>query len=168
MNWAIATLFNISGFICQKSVHFTFPQIAVLTSFFQVFIELGMFNFVLLLPMICDQVYERAPCGWMGPLLHCLVTRLSFNRLLKGKTNNNFTKPQIKRLKEFFLAEANSYCREDFQPCQLTNVSTTPITAMECRQRLPLGIIQLKGKHCQKPHCRNGFLDTFALDLLFS
>ena len=36
------------------------------------------------------------------------------------------------------------------------NVSPTPITAMGCRQCLPLSVEQLKGKHCQKPHCRNG------------
>ena len=38
------------------------------------------------------------------------------------------------------------------------NVTTTPITAMGCRQCLP----QLKGKHCRKPHCRNGVVDTFG------
>jgi hypothetical protein len=41
------------------------------------------------------------------------------------------------------------------------NVSTTPITAMGCRQCLPLSVVQLKGKHCRKPHCRNGVVDTF-------
>ena len=30
------------------------------------------------------------------------------------------------------------------------NVSTTPITAMGCRQCLPLSVVQLKGKHCRK------------------
>ena len=44
---------------------------------------------------------------------------------------------------------------------QGSNVSTTPITEMGCRQCLPLGVVQLKGKHCQKPHCRNGVVDTF-------
>ena len=34
------------------------------------------------------------------------------------------------------------------------NVSTTPITAMGCRQCLSLSAVQLKDKHCQKPHCR--------------
>ena len=42
------------------------------------------------------------------------------------------------------------------------NVSTTPITAMRCRQCLPLSVVQLKGKHCRKPHCRNGVVDTFG------
>ena len=41
------------------------------------------------------------------------------------------------------------------------NVSTTPITVMGCRQCLPLSVVQLKDKHCQKPHCRNGVVDTF-------
>ena len=42
------------------------------------------------------------------------------------------------------------------------NVSTTPITAMGCQQCLPLSIVHLKGKHCQKPHCCNGVVDTFG------
>ena len=32
---------------------------------------------------------------------------------------------------------------------------------MGCRQCLPLSVVQLKGKHCQKPHYRNGVVDTF-------
>ena len=32
------------------------------------------------------------------------------------------------------------------------NVSTTPITAIRCRQCLPLSVVQLKGKNCRKPH----------------
>ena len=40
------------------------------------------------------------------------------------------------------------------------NVSTTPITAMGCEQCLPISVVQLKGKHCRKPHCRNGVVDT--------
>ena len=41
------------------------------------------------------------------------------------------------------------------------NISTTPITAMGCRQCLPLSVVQLKGKHCRKLHCRNGVVDPF-------
>jgi hypothetical protein len=37
----------------------------------------------------------------------------------------------------------------------------TLITAMGCRQCLLLSVVQLKGKHCRKPHCRNGVVDTF-------
>ena len=33
---------------------------------------------------------------------------------------------------------------------------------MVCRQYLPLSIFQLKGKHCQKSHCRNGVVDKFG------
>ena len=36
-----------------------------------------------------------------------------------------------------------------------SNVSTTPITAMGCRQCLPLSVVHLKSKHCRKPHCCN-------------
>ena len=35
-------------------------------------------------------------------------------------------------------------------------VSTTPFTATGCQQCLPLSVVQLKGKHCQNTHCRNG------------
>ena len=28
---------------------------------------------------------------------------------------------------------------------------------------LPLSVVQLKGKHCRKPHCRTGVVDTFGL-----
>ena len=31
---------------------------------------------------------------------------------------------------------------------------------------LPLSVFQLKGKHCQKTHCRDGVVDTFGPCLL--
>ena len=43
------------------------------------------------------------------------------------------------------------------------NVSTTPITAMRCRQCLSLSVDQLKGKHCQKPHYGNGVFGNVYL-----
>ena len=46
------------------------------------------------------------------------------------------------------------------------NVSTTPNTAMGCRQCLLLSVVQLKGKHCRKPQCRNGVVDMFGQRLL--
>ena len=39
-----------------------------------------------------------------------------------------------------------------------TSNETTPVTAMGCRQCLPLSVVQLKGKHCP-----NGVVDTFRL-----
>ena len=42
------------------------------------------------------------------------------------------------------------------------NISATPITAMGCRQCLHLTVVQLKGKHCRKPHCRNRVVDTLG------
>ena len=38
-------------------------------------------------------------------------------------------------------------------------ISTTPI--MGYWQCLPLSVVQLKGKHCRKPYCRNGVVNTF-------
>ena len=45
---------------------------------------------------------------------------------------------------------------------QCPNVPTNPIMAIGCRQCLPLSVVQLKGKPCRKPHCRNGVVDTFG------
>ena len=42
------------------------------------------------------------------------------------------------------------------------NVSATPITAMGCQQCLPISVVQLKAKHCLKPHCRNGVVGAFG------
>jgi hypothetical protein len=50
---------------------------------------------------------------------------------------------------------------------QSPNVSTTPIKAMRCRQCLSHSFVQLKGKHCQKPNCLNGVVDTFGQNLHF-
>ena len=33
--------------------------------------------------------------------------------------------------------------------------------SMGCRQCSSLSVVQLKGKHCRKPHCCNGVVDTF-------
>ena len=30
------------------------------------------------------------------------------------------------------------------------------------QQCLPLSVVQLKGKHCRKPHCCSGVVDTFG------
>ena len=49
--------------------------------------------------------------------------------------------------------------------CECLNVSTTPITAMGCQQYLSLSVVQLKGKHCRKPHCCNGVVDMFGLGI---
>ena len=41
-------------------------------------------------------------------------------------------------------------------------IYTSPTMAMECQQFLPLSVVQLKHKHCQEPHCRNGVVDTIG------
>ena len=38
-----------------------------------------------------------------------------------------------------------------------------PLRQWGCRQCLPLSVVQLKGKQCRKPHCRNGVADMFGL-----
>ena len=50
-------------------------------------------------------------------------------------------------------------------PIIINSVSTTiPITVIGGRQCLPLSVVQLRGKHCQKPNCHNEFVDMFGLD----
>ena len=44
-----------------------------------------------------------------------------------------------------------------------SNVSIRPIIAMGCQQCLSLSVVQLKDKHCRKPHCRNGALDMLGM-----
>ena len=75
---------------------------------------------------------------------------------LRWKTNKL---KQLLTLKHFYIL-INCFV-------QSPNVSTTPITAMRCRQCLPLSVVQLKGKHSRKPYCCNGVVDTFQLTLLF-
>ena len=42
------------------------------------------------------------------------------------------------------------------------------IRAMGCRQCLFLSVVQLKGKHCGTPHCRNKVVDTFGHCTLYA
>ena len=51
---------------------------------------------------------------------------------------------------------------------QSLNVSTTPITAMECPQCLPFNVVQLKAKHCRNPHYCYGVVDMFGLSYLLN
>jgi hypothetical protein len=56
------------------------------------------------------------------------------------------------------------HCQKTVETSQRPNVFTTPIMAMGCQQCLPLTLsdVQLEGKHCRKPHCRNGVVDTLG------
>ena len=70
----------------------------------------------------------------------------------------------------FLTIYVSNFLTYHFLSCQASfgkppNVSTTPITAMGCRQCLSLSVVQLKGKLCQQPHCRNGVVDTFRYHL---
>jgi hypothetical protein len=48
------------------------------------------------------------------------------------------------------------------QGCLLPEHIYNSLTAMGTQQCLPLSVVQLKGKHCWKPHCCNGVVDTFG------
>ena len=62
---------------------------------------------------------------------------------------------------EYFLPKQNLFLDVIFLIYGLT-VSTTPNTAVGYWQCLPLSVVQLKGKHCQKLHCRNAVVDMFG------
>ena len=74
---------------------------------------------------------------------------------LKGK---HCRKSEIRNVKRDSLTQNTYKCASQGCP----NASSTPITAMGGRQCLPLSVVQLKVKHCRKPHCRNGVVDTFG------
>ena len=59
---------------------------------------------------------------------------------------------------DFFYLHIHALSQHKIKYC--SNVSTTPITAMGCWQYLPLSVVQLKGKHCMKLHCRKGVVYT--------
>ena len=61
---------------------------------------------------------------------------------------------------EYFLPKQNLFLDVIFLIYGLI-ISTTPNTAMGNWQCLHLSVVQLKGKHCRKPHCRNGVVGTF-------
>ena len=54
------------------------------------------------------------------------------------------------------------FFKVQFQARMLYLVSTLAIMSKGCRQCLPLSVVQLKGKHCRKPHCRNQVVDKFG------
>ena len=49
-------------------------------------------------------------------------------------------------------------------PIIINSVSTISIMLMGGWQSLPVSVVQLRGKHCQKPNCHNEFVDMFGLD----
>ena len=65
---------------------------------------------------------------------------------------------EFMNLPYFWFWVAFKSCTMPLDQSHCPNVSTTPITAMGCRQCLPLSVVKLKGKHCRKPHC----VDTFG------
>ena len=92
------------------------------------------------------QLWSRGANGLLKPHILNSVKSKLWNYLLSLSFLHLLaTKPMAKQSKASSLS-----------------VSTTPITAMGCRQCLPLSVVQLKGKHCRKPHCRNGVVDTFG------
>ena len=79
----------------------------------------------------------------------------------KGVFNNYLDKMRgegVKNDKILSTYLLNAPQHESYSP----NVSTNAIRVMGCRQCLPLSFVQLKGKHCRKPHCCNAVVDMFG------
>ena len=88
--------------------------------------------------------YKTGTMGQIGSTSYVLPIRLSYctlDRVIRVSILTS-TFCQKKTLNLYWFL----YC---------TKVSTTPITAMGCRQILPLSVVQLKGKHCRKPKLVN-------------
>ena len=90
-----------------------------------------------------------------GKLLASVVCTLNFCLDQLGRNIKSSSLNYID-VSHFFVYLLVNCCSEG------PNVSTTPIMAMGCWQCLHLSVVQLKGKHCRKPHHHNGVVDTFG------
>ena len=88
--------------------------------------------------------------------------------LLFPVNTNSYTPKQWKLKGNLVEDKTNQLFKLKKVTALCPNVSTTPITAMGFRQCLPLSVVQLKGKHCWKPHCQIGVVDTFGLYLMWN
>ena len=85
------------------------------------------------------------------------ILPFAFRRL---KTVENFFPclPFVNSFVEPKLYVYSKYYKQSDESCSYgipgPNLSTTPIKG--CPQCLPLSVVQLKGKHCWKPHCLDG------------
>ena len=84
-----------------------------------------------------------------------------FDKYLKKPKNLevSFESSKNHPFPSFTLCASENASYNDDLMRECPNVSTTPVTAMGCRQCLPLSVVQLKGKHCRKLHCCNGVVD---------
>ena len=82
-------------------------------------------------------------CCWHWKVLQIFYFVLSSDPLRAGKTHqkSSYSDVQMQGRKKWRNCRLNIYV---MYPC-CPNVSTTPITAMGCRQCLPLSVEQLKG-----------------------
>ena len=113
------------------------------------------------------QKHDNAPSGKASspqcqgitvvPRHHIVATLLVSES--PGSISSNLSKIVQKK---YYSHQSLSRRIEQTRKPHCSNVSTTPITAMGYRQCLPLSVVQLKGKHCRKPHCCNGVVDTFG------
>ena len=62
----------------------------------------------------------------------------------------------------FFLLELPQYAQIFCLDLSAWTYLQLPLRQRGCRQCLPLSVVQLKDKHCQKPHCHNGVVDALG------
>ena len=111
-----------------------------------------------------NTTYEHKVCGYPDKLPKKITNNFTCNPGCERIFSKHFNKSQIPYNK---MDSTFNFARFLHQSLEVStyvhyaypNISTTPITVMGCRQCLPLSLVQLKGKHCRKLHCRYGVVE---------
>jgi hypothetical protein len=107
--------------------------------------------------------YEVAALVYFDSLVTTISASINF--VIFYFFNESFRKELMKIVGKPSLINSQVSYSGYLKQTQGPNVSTNSISAMGCWQCLYLSVVQLKGKHCRKPHCRNGVVDTFEQGL---
>ena len=102
-------------------------------------------------------IYIHKLCLFKNKLLCPELVTKSFLFSIKAIWLSNYTWQMISLL--FVCLFGNHKCEKKLIARMYLKLL---FKAMGCRQFLPISVVQLKGKHCQKTHCCNGVADTFV------
>ena len=81
-------------------------------------------------------------------------------KLLKFKAEGREFANFLRSLKSVHFK--NTVMRYSLKTMTIFNNDFVMMSADVLLKKVPPSVVQLKGKHCQKPHCRNGVVDTFG------